>query len=84
LKQLQQSAPVTEPRWNYEEIAFSVLIPVNGVCPQQTPVPIYRLYNNGFVQNDSSHRTTKSSAYNQQAALGWSREGPVMCANGRP
>jgi hypothetical protein len=85
LKQLQQITPVTQPRWNYEEIAYSVLIPVNGVCPQQAPVPVYRLYNNGFARNDSNHRyTTRSSAYFQQAALGWSREGPVMCANGRP
>jgi hypothetical protein len=85
LKQLQQAIPATQPRWNYEEIAFSVLVPVDGVCPQQAPVPVYRLYNNGFERNDSNHRyTTKSSAYYQQAALGWSREGPVMCATGRP
>ena len=85
LKQLQQTTPITQQRWNYEEIAFSILVPVNGVCPPQAPVPVYRLYNNGFFRGDSNHRyTTKSAAYYQQAALGWSREGPAMCANGRP
>lgn len=85
LKRLQQSIPATQPRWNYEEISFSVLVPVDGVCPQQAPVPVYRLYNNGFASNDSNHRyTTRTSTYYQQAALGWSKEGPVMCANGRP
>ena len=85
LKQLQQSIPDNQPRWNYEEIAFGILLPVAGVCPQQAPVPVYRLYNNRFAQNDSNHRyTTKSSAYFQQAALGWAPEGPVMCASARP
>ena len=85
LKLLQDATPPTQPRWNFEEIAFSVLLPVDGVCPPQAPVPVYRLYNNGFARNDSNHRyTTRISVYHQQSALGWSREGPVMCANGRP
>jgi hypothetical protein len=84
LKAIQAATPTTQPRWNYEEIAFSIFVPSNGVCPVQAPVPVYRLYNQRAEQGDSNHRyTTKISASHENIALGWSGEGVVMCAVGR-
>ena len=83
LKALQASTPAAQPRWNYEEIAFSILIPVGGICPVQAPVPVYRLYNQRAVQGDSNHQyTTRIATYMQNIALGWSGENVVMCATG--
>jgi murein DD-endopeptidase MepM/ murein hydrolase activator NlpD len=88
LKTLQAQTPNDKPRWNYEETAFSTYLPKNGVCPNVAPVPVYRLYNNGFARNDSNHRlTSKWSVVETLKAAGWSLEAngnPVMCATGRP
>ncbi len=88
LKTLQAQTPNDKPRWNYEETAFSTYLPKNGFCPSIAPVPVYRLYNNGFARNDSNHRlTSKWSEVETLKAAGWSLEAngtPVMCATGRP
>jgi murein DD-endopeptidase MepM/ murein hydrolase activator NlpD len=88
LKTIQAQTPAGQPRWNYEEVAFSTYLPSNGICPAVAPVPVYRLYNNGFARNDSNHRlTSKWSVVEALKAKGWSIEAggnPVMCATGRP
>ncbi|MEO7760826.1 MAG: peptidoglycan DD-metalloendopeptidase family protein [Casimicrobiaceae bacterium] len=85
LNQLQSQLPSSAPRWNYEEVSFSAFAPINGVCPQQAPHPIYRLYDNRFAQNDSNHRyASRSSAYYQQAGAGWLKEGVALCAVSKP
>jgi len=82
LKQLQQTTPDGTPRWNFEENAFAVNVPVNGVCPASAPIAIWRAYNNRAAQNDSNHRyTTDLAIYQQMIALGWRGEGIVMCAS---
>ena len=81
LKALQDSTPASQPRWNYEEIAFSIDVPVNGACPASAPIEVYRAYNERAAQNDSNHRlTTVFSTYQQMIAEGWRGEGVVMCA----
>jgi hypothetical protein len=81
LKALQASTPASQPRWNYEEIAFAVDVPVNGACPQSAPVPVYRAYNQRALQNDSNHRyTTVFAIYEEMLANGWEGEGVTMCA----
>jgi len=81
LKALQASTPASEPRWNYEEIAFTIDVPVNGVCPQSAPVAVYRAYNQRALENDSNHRyTTVLATYQQMIADGWTGEGVTMCA----
>ncbi len=85
LKQLQQSTPATQKRWNFESLDFVSSQPttggLDGACPTGT-VPVYRAYNNGFAQGiDSNHRITSSLAAIQEVvSRGWSNEGVVMCA----
>jgi hypothetical protein len=82
LRQLQATTPPTARRWNFEGNAFAVRLPVNGICPADAPVAIYRNYNNGFTRNiDSNHRfTTSQGVYQAMIAEGWLGEGIVMCA----
>ncbi|KAB2844392.1 MAG: hypothetical protein F9K47_03770 [Burkholderiales bacterium] len=55
-------------------------VPENGSCPVGT-VPVYRVYNNRYMVNDSNHRfTTSLQIYNEMVASGWKGEGTVMCA----
>ena len=50
-----------------------------SVCPALT-LPVRRVYNNGFVRNDSNHRyTTSRSTYADMLRFGWTGEGVVMC-----
>lgn len=81
LKQLQESTPGTQKRWNYESLDFISTPPSNGTCLGGT-VPVYRAYNNGFTRSvDSNHRITSSQAAIQEVeSRGWSNEGVVMCA----
>jgi hypothetical protein len=81
LKQLQASTPVTQPRWNFENLDFVSTPPANGACPSGT-AQVFRAYNNGNVRGvDSNHRLTSSlTAIQQVVARGWSNEGVVMCA----
>ena len=56
-------------------------MPVNGVCPQAAPVPVYRAYNQRALENDSNHRyTTVLAIYQEMVANGWKGEGVTMCA----
>jgi Glycosyl hydrolase family 26/Repeat of unknown function (DUF5648) len=82
LKQLQATTPAGVPRWNFEENAFAIDVPVTGACPASAPIPVYRAYNNGFAKGiDSNHRyTTDLGTYQQMLAQGWRGEGVVMCA----
>ena len=82
LKNLQATTPPGVPKWNFEENAFAVDVPANGMCPSYAPVPVWRLYNNRAVQNDSNHRyTTDLIVYATLIARGpWKGEGIVMCS----
>jgi beta-mannanase len=82
LKQLQATTPAGVQRWNFEENAFAIDVPVTGVCPAYAPIPVFRAYNNGFTKGiDSNHRyTTDLGVYQDIVAQGWRGEGVVMCA----
>ena len=81
LKQLQATTPASQPRWNFEEIAFAIDVAANGACPASAPIAVYRAYNDRAVLNDSNHRyTTDLGAYQQMLTEGWRGEGVVMCA----
>ena len=80
--QLQASqTPSSQPKWNFEGIAFSTTEPFLGTCPAGT-LPVYRAYNDGQARGiDSNHRlTTSLAAINDVVARGWKLEGIVMCA----
>lgn len=66
--------------WTYEGITFHAIMPLDGRCPENTK-PVYRLYNNRYVQRDSNHRyTTDSSVCDFMVAQGWVMEsGVAMC-----
>lgn len=75
----------TEPRWQYEGIAFYLKIPDgNGNCPVGTTI-LYRLYNDSmywppFYYDTKTgaplHRLTTSAAtFDQMLAAGWVFEG---------
>jgi serine protease len=71
-----------DPGWTYEGIAFYVKLPVNNTCPADT-IPIYRLYNNRWMHNDSNHRfTTDLTEVNAMVLKSWVSEGLVMCGAG--
>jgi len=81
LLELQESTPVTEPRWNSEGYAFKVSLPDRpGHCRTGT-LPVYRAYNNAFVHGaDSNHRYALDTALLQPlVAQGWIEEGLVFC-----
>jgi len=68
-----------DPGWHYENVAFNIPVPSASGCPSGH-VPIYRLYNNRYMFNDSNHRFTPSlSVYNSMIASGWAGEGVRMC-----
>ncbi|MEO7762272.1 MAG: hypothetical protein ABIS68_10220 [Casimicrobiaceae bacterium] len=81
LQQLQVTTPDSQPRWNYENIAFATTLPLNGTCASGT-IPVYRAYNNGLtLGKESNHRfTTSLFALNEVIARGWKNEGVAMCA----
>ena len=81
LQRAELDTPASNKRWNYEELSFAVRPAVNGGCPPEVPVRIYRVYNNGFaLGRDSNHRLlTDFARYQQMIALGWLGEGVVMC-----
>lgn len=81
LRDMQQSTPATEKRWNYEGIAFAVRLPAGDKCPDDAPVPVYRAYNDGFKRGkDSNHRLmTEIAVYQSMIAAGWVGEKIVMC-----
>jgi Repeat of unknown function (DUF5648) len=70
-----------DPGWMYEGIAFHARRPSAGACATGT-APVVRNYNQRFLQHDSNHRyTTDTSLYDEMAAIGWSAEGVVLCAD---
>jgi len=81
LKALQLSTPDNEKRWNYEGLAFAVVLPTASGCPIGS-ASIYRLYNNGFTKGaDSNHRyTSLQSEYQRLQSAGWDGESVVMCS----
>lgn len=66
--------------WNAEGVAFGAKLPQNGLCPSALYTPVYRLYNNRWMFNDSNHRyTIKPDIYQQMIAQGWIGEGVALC-----
>jgi Repeat of unknown function (DUF5648) len=66
--------------WIYEGVHFRADTPVNGACAAGR-TPIYRLYNNRFQFNDSSHRyVAETSLRDQLVDGGWIDEGVQFCA----
>jgi uncharacterized repeat protein (TIGR02543 family) len=80
LQLLASQTPSSQPKWNFEGIAFSTTEPTLGTCPAGT-LPVYRAYNDGLARGiDSNHRiTTSVTAINDVVARGWKAEGVVMC-----
>lgn len=73
-----------DPGWTFENYAFyayaPLTTPAGNVCPGGM-LPVYRVYNNRFPQNDSNHRyMTSGATYQQMQQLGWMGEGVVFCA----
>ena len=61
--------------WQYEGIAFYVLLPdANGNCPPGTTI-LFRLYNNGTGGAPNHRFTTSLTTFNQMQTLGWMFEG---------
>jgi predicted dienelactone hydrolase len=68
-----------DPGWTFEGLTMRVQVPLGGVCALDT-IPVFRLYNNRFAQNDSNHRyTTSRSTREQTRDQGWISEGTVFC-----
>jgi hypothetical protein len=68
--------------WSPEsDAAFYIPVPdANGNCPAQAPVPVYRLYNNRWMFNDSNHRyVTNAGDRTAMIAAGWLDEGVHFC-----
>jgi hypothetical protein len=66
---------MNNPDWEFEAIAFYLLLPdANGNCPAGTEV-LYRLYNNA-MGGAPNHRFTRSATqFNLMRAAGWIFEG---------
>jgi trimeric autotransporter adhesin len=80
VKALDIATPAGQPKWHYEGLVFASYAPVNGQCPAEAPVAVYRAYNNRAAQLDSNHRiTTRQSEIPLLVAQGWVSEGIVMC-----
>ena len=69
-----------DPGWTYEGLTMRVVLPVGGVCPGES-IPVFRVYNHRFANNDSNHRyTTSRSTRENMKRDGWTDEGTVFCA----
>jgi hypothetical protein len=76
---IECAAVKKDPGWTFEGLTMRVTAPVAGVCPVLT-IPVFRVYNNRFKQNDSNHRyTTSRMTREQMKALNWLDEGTVFC-----
>ena len=83
LKDLQATQPATQPRWNYEGIAFSTFVPSAAFAGECAPgtTPVFRYYNNGYPSKDSNHRfVTDATVAAFMLSQGWSQEGVGFCA----
>lgn len=69
-----------DPGWAQDRVAaFQVLEPKDGACGPGFD-PVYRVYNDDFIHNNSNHRyTTSLSVHEAMTATGWKDEGVVMC-----
>jgi len=68
-----------DPGWTFEGLTMRVMLPAGGVCPADT-IPVFRVYNNRFPQNDSNHRySTSRMTRDQMIAMSWVNEGTVLC-----
>ena len=73
----------TDPGWIFEGEVFGAHEPVDGTCPGRMQ-PIYRLYNNRWMFNDSNHRfVTRLDLYEQMRSRGWIGEGLAFCVGQR-
>lgn len=71
--------------WIREQVAFYIAFPdASGNCAAWMS-PVYRLYNQRFLYNDSNHRYTTSNASRQYLIdQGWADEGAVFCSYDPP
>jgi hypothetical protein len=68
------------PRWLYEGIAFRVLLPASGRCPEGTS-PVVRFFWSGAVVLQARHRYVMEAAeIARMRSAGWMEEGAVFCA----
>jgi hypothetical protein len=69
-------------RWHFEGIPFRVSVPTAGSCPGVSLRPVYRLYNNRWMLNDSTHRYTPDVVIRDRlVAQGWTNEGISFCTS---
>ncbi len=65
--------------WSFERLEFAISPPQGSACA--AGVPVYRLYNNRWMFNDSNHRyVTSASERAAMQAQGWIDEGVHFCA----
>ena len=69
--------------WSFEHLEFSIPVPdAAGQCAAGL-VPVYRVYNNRWMYNDSNHRFVADRAQrDRMLARGWVDEGVAFCAYG--
>ena len=67
--------------WSREGVSFHVPLPdAQGGCAAGL-TPIYRLYNNRWMHNDSNHRYAANARARQLSRdAGWTEEGVAFCA----
>jgi len=71
-----ECASVKQSRdWQFEAVAFYMVLPLaNGSCAAGN-VPLYRLYNNGMGGAPNHRYTTSPATLNEMLAAGWVYEG---------
>ncbi|QBQ53072.1 S8 family serine peptidase [Nitrosococcus wardiae] len=80
LRSLNPDNVLAPDQWTYEGIAFYAKLPTDGVCPGDS-APIYQVYNNRWMHNDSNHRFVSSlREYGAMISRGWVGEGIAFCA----
>jgi serine protease len=68
-----------DPGWGFEGNAFGAEPPANGMCGLGTQ-PVYRVYNNRWMFNDTNHRfVTRLDLYEAMKMRGWVGEGVQFC-----
>jgi hypothetical protein len=67
--------------WAYEGVGFYIRsVDASFTCPDGY-LGVNRVYNNGWMRNDSNHRfSTSDSTIRDMQSEGWTYEGLVMCA----
>src|SRR5438105_1821340 len=85
----------SDTRYSFEGVRFRATLPIGGQCrafvgstntclsQQIDAKPVYRLYNNRWMFNDSTHRYTGDVAVRDRlVAQGWMDEGVAFCGIG--